>query len=711
MALKRRKFLTEYDIEKKLKIIDKLEKKYSKFKIDWGYNGLGYFVYKRTYARAVLGENRTEELHETVARTLRACIKKDVPLTDTDIKNYFKIRMDLKGLLSGRKDWQLGAKLSKLGFNDAFYNCWFYTLDDWKNFLQIFDQLMLGGGCGFSIESKYISQLPVVKKNVKITHCNKPRKELKKELKLNHVEIKSSKGDLNIVGDSREGWIQLASDIFESFFVTGKSFKYNTSYIRDKGTLISGFGGIASGDEELIKGMTAIINILKNAEGRQLTTVEAMDIVCLIASIVVSGNVRRSALLCLGDMDDEEFLVSKRWDLGTYKSIRQYVNISVNCNDIDKLHPLFWESYEKEAEQIGLVNIENCQKYGRTGYYKNRDRKKYYNNEDADPNVKGVNPCGEQTLDSGEGCLLASSNIWKFDNYKEFMTWNKIAYKILKHITQGKFLYKDTQDIINANSRIGISFTGLMNNPKRLDWLSKAYKELREFDYKYSEDMDLPICRKITTNKPEGTLSLLAGSSSAFYPFLGSTGYQMRTVRVASNNDLWKLCEKNGYKVEDKLDLVKKVDENGKDVLDKNGFVVYDRVPDKNTKVIYFPIYAGDNTVLSKDMNVEAQMDMCLEMQEKWSDSSVSSTVTYQGKEELPLIKKWLKKNWHNMKTISFLVEQHGFLQAPLNPISKEEYDEAISKITPITSMEGFKDEEQEIVDVLECKGGFCSTR
>lgn len=609
--------------------------------------------------------------------------------------------------------------------NVLTHNCHFFTMHEYQSFIKMFDELMLGGGCGFSIEKEYIDQLPVIKEVDNISFDNDESKEnllYRFEEKLRPYLIESGgilntdfdngrKDSLYIVGDSREGWVQILDDVLTSYFVTGKSFKINTNFIRPEGSLIKGFGGKASGSKHLIDGLTKIIELLKNASGRKLTSVEVMDIVCIIASVVVSGNVRRSALLALGDKDDINFITCKRWDLHDVPSYRAMVNMTITTDSTKDLPQEFWDSYTKAGEALGLFNKKLAKKAGRTGINIQKDLDNIYSkiNKEEDNNsfpngiveimadkfVQGVNPCSEAVLSHGETCCLAEIYLPNIESEEELNDVSQLLYKFKKHVTQGTYIYTDSMEVINKNSRIGIGVTGIMEALDKIQWLSKAYENLRDYDLSYSILNNMPIARKLTVLKPSGSLSLLAGVSSGIHPYYAK--YYYRTVRMALHDVLWKVCKKHGCKVEDLI--IKTNDKGGK-------------VVDKNTKVVYFPMKTPDNALIAENVTTIEQLEYVRKIQESWVDQSVSVTAYYD-KETLPEIREYLDNNFtENFKTLSFLQHSgHEFLQAPYIKITEEEYNEAFSKFKPINSLDGYHDEELELEDSFECRSGFCSIK
>ena len=248
-------------------------------KTPWGM--LGYITYKRTYARRLNEHNdndeTTEEYRDTILRVLQGCQKQlNVNFTNIELEKAYKYLMSLKCSVAGRFLWQLGTEtIGKLGIM-SLQNCAFVKIDEpIRPFLWIFDVLMLGTGVGFNIQNENINKLPpILDVDIIITR-------------------KDTKDADFIVPDSREGWVFLLEKVLEAYFYKGNSFTYSTVLIRSAGTKIKGFGGVASGPEDLVKGINSIQGILNNRKGKKLISVDCLDIINIIASVVVAGNVRR----------------------------------------------------------------------------------------------------------------------------------------------------------------------------------------------------------------------------------------------------------------------------------------------------------------------------------------------------------------------------------------------------------------------------------
>lgn len=624
-------------------------------KVKWG--PLGYVVYKRTYARP-LKNGQTEEFSDTIERIVKAADKQLKCNFSTDDENFLRYMLtNMKGTVAGRFFWQLGTStVGTLGLF-SLQNCAFVTVNEpIKPFTWTFDALMLGAGVGYNIQRENVYQLPRIKRKVKITRLDTKDADF-------------------IVPDSRQGWVELLRKTLESSFITGESFTYSTVCIRGKGEPIKGFGGIASGPNELCYGIDEINKILNSRAGKKLRTIDVLDIMNIIGYIVVSGNVRRSAQIAIGDMDDLQFLNAKNWGEGNIPNWRAMSNNSVVCNDFSKLPDQFWNGYNGSGEPYGLINLKlarTCGRIGETQY--------------PDPEVEGFNPCAEQSLASYETCCLAELHLPNIESYEELVKVSKILYRINKHSLALACHHKETEDIVHKNMRMGIGVTGyLMATDEQRSWLKDAYEQLRLFDIEYSRKNNFVESIKLTTVKPSGTLSLLSGVTSGAHP--GYSHYYIRRVRMASNSDLVATCRENGYPIE----YVRQ----------------FDGTEDKNTVVVSFPCSLPEHAKVAKDMSAVDQLEVVKRLQTEWSDNAVSVTVYYR-KEELKSIKDWLAENYNsNVKSVSFLLHSdHGFDQAPLEEITKEQFDTMSLKVKPITKVE-FKESDISS-DQVGCESGVC---
>ena len=345
-------------------ISDKFVEKYKDKMPPWG--PVGYVVFKRTYSRKIEGGKRKEEWWETVRRCVNGILKIGCKMTKEEAETLYDKVFNLKCSFGGRSLWQLGtATVDKLG-GDSLQNCWCCCVNNpVESFCFLFDELMLGGGVGLNIQAEHVYEMPKVKYDVKV--------------------VRRDEKDVDfVVPDNREGWVDLLRRTLQAFFFTGKSFCYSTICVRGKGAPIKGFGGVASGPEDLCWGIEQIANILRSRVGKKLRPIDCLDICNIIGAVVVAGNVRRSAEIMLGDANDDLYLDAKNWGKGQIPNWRSKSNNSVICNHFDELPSKFWSGYNGEGEAYGLVNLRNCRAFGRL-----TDGKDYR----LDKNVVGTNPC------------------------------------------------------------------------------------------------------------------------------------------------------------------------------------------------------------------------------------------------------------------------------------------------------------------------------
>jgi ribonucleoside-triphosphate reductase len=624
----------------------------------WGFNGLGEIVYRRTYARDIESLGRKEYWHETIARCINGAQDIGAGYSKEEAERLFDYIFNLKGIFAGRCLWQLGTPLVEKMSGVSLVNCWMTTISKVEDFQFLMDHLMVGGGVGFTIERANVHDFPKIKSIPKIEH------------------VKSNDADF-IVPDSRKGWSSLIGKVLDSYFYSGESFTYSTILIRGYGAPLKTFGGTASGPEVLIEGIQNISEILNARVGKKIRSIDALDIANIIGKIVVAGSARRSAQIAIGDPDDFLFLRAKNWGKGDIPAWRANSNNSIYADAYDEIIDEFWKGYDGSGEPYGLINRGLIRKYGRLGDKIN------------DSKVIGTNPCGEIGLEDGEPCNLSEIFLPNISSKEEFIDLSKLLYKTQKAITTLAYPYKKSQDVIERNRRLGQGVTGwLQATEEQLSWVDEAYTSLREFDKQWSSQAGITESIKLTTVKPSGTLSLLAGVTPGIHPAYAK--YYIRRVRMGSNDPLVNYCREKGYKVQYDIGL------DGKE--------------NHTICVVEFPCETPGHATLAKELTAIQQLEWVVRAQSTWADNNVSVTVYYR-KEELPEIQEWMKKNYKNkVKSVSFLLHSdHGFNLAPYEEIDLDTYNKLKAKIKDNLS---FVDSgNSDLLDSLECEGGYCPVK
>lgn len=606
---------------------------YKTKRVPWG--PIGYIVYKLTYSR-------NEEWWQTCNRVCDAL--HDLGHDESEL--LYDTLFNLRGFVSGRALWQLGTETVQDIGADSLQNCWAVCCNNLDNFCFIFNQLMLGGGVGVNIQSEYVYELPKVHYTPLVERVN------------------SWDCDY-VVPDNREGWVELLKKILESFFITGIRLQYCTNAIRPQGTPIKRFGGIASGSEPLVKGMNQIIHIIRSRLNQKLQPIDCLDIVNIIGSIVRSGNVRRCSQIALGDVHDVAFANAKNWKQQQIPDWRTSSNNSFVVNEASDIPNNLFEY----PEPYGLCNIECARKYGRTRDYCNW----------RDLGVVGFNPCAEIALFCKEPCNLADIVLPNIENMAVCKDVARVLYKACKLITSLKYSDPETNNIVKENRRIGIGLTGFVESPLSEIELDELYKYLKDYDEEFSKQHGIPKSIKLTTIKPSGTLSLLAGCTPGMHVALGE--YVFRTIRFAANSTLVEECRKRNYPIEPRITTEGNYDHS--------------------TMVVTFPMK------YRKTLNYNS-LELQKFLQRSWSDNAISITHYYQP-EDIPRIKSWLKENYNYIKGCSFLLEKgHGFPQAPIQPVSREKYEDLVSKVKPFDSKIKAASDTN---NYLECDGDLCPVK
>ena len=298
-----------------------------------------------------------------------------------------------------------------------------------------------------------------------------------------------------------------------------------------------------------------------------------------------------------------------------------------------------------------------------------------------------VHNCVEIFLANKECCNLTEIFLPRIKLKEELKEIVILLYKFSKNVANMNYLHEETNKIVHKNNRLGIGITGICESTEeQLNWLNEISDYIEEFDKKYSKENNWNESIRLTCLKPSGTLSLLPNTTPGLHSAYSE--YYIRRIRMSSNDSLVNLCKDAGLNTEYVTQL--------------------DGSLDRNTVIVEFPMKSNKNAILTKDFDAIKQLELLKKMQTIWSDNAVSCTVYYK-KEELTNIQLWLKENYKNsIKSVSFLLHrEHGFKQAPYEEITKEKYEELISKID-FNKLYKKTVDLSELKDDLECETGAC---
>jgi adenosylcobalamin-dependent ribonucleoside-triphosphate reductase len=465
-----------------------------------------------------------------------------------------------------------------------------------------------------------------------------------------------------IIPDTREGWVESLSLLINSYLKENQSsYSFDYSQIRPSGTPIKTFGGVAAGHEPLEKMHKRIKKIFDGKKGQKLTRVDIADIGNLIGVCVVSGNVRRSAELLIGRLDDQDFLNLKNKD--KFPERNSYdpsapgwgwmSNNSIETEVGADLGPII-EGISLNGEP-GVIWIDVSRKYGRLIDPPNN----------KDHRVAGYNPCAEQSLESYECCTLVETYLGRHESLEDYKRTLKFAYLYAKTVTLLPTHWEETNAIMQRNRRIGTSMSGVADFADRLgmpvlkEWMNQGYKTVQRYDNVYSEWLGIRESIKTTTVKPSGTVSILAGESPGVHWTPGGKFFN-RTIRFSNEDPMLPLFKMANYKVEPASES-----------------------PD-TTSVVYFPI-KSQAIRSEKDVTIFEKMGLATTAQRYWSDNSVSVTVSFNKDTESQYIGTVLHMHDGQLKTVSFLPSGNDtYPQMPYTQITEQEYMDQTEKLFPI---------------------------
>ena len=626
--------------------------------VPWGYtdagkNSIGEITFMRTYSR--LKEDGSKETWVDVCRRViegMYSIQKDHCWTNrlpwngvqaqASAQEAFDRLFNLKWTPPGRGLWMMGTEYVMEKKNSAaLQNCAFVSTDSMtksnpaKPFRFLMEASMLGIGVGFDTKGKD-----------KGFTVHKPTEKT--------YEVK--------ISDTREGWRDSTADLINSYLKADlPTSVFDYSEIREAGLPIKGFGGTSSGPGPLIKLHTQLRELFDSRIGQPVDSILITDIANLIGVCVVSGNVRRSAELALGQPDDVDFINAKNADAFPVRNSYDQDKPGWGWMSNNSLEATVGMDYTPFVENIalngepGFIWLDVSRKYGRLN--------DPINNKDY--RVSGYNPCAEQSLESFECCTLVETYINRHDSLEDYKRTLKFAYLYAKTVTLIPTHWEETNAIMQRNRRIGCSVSGLAafadvkGLPVLRDWLDTGYNEVQKWDTLYSEWLCVRESVKTTTVKPSGTVSILAGETPGVHWPVGGQ-YVLRSIRFSKIDPMVPLFEKAGYKIEDSI-----------------------TDPD-NTVVVYFPVKSvavrpeGEVSIFEK-------ANLAAFAQQYWSDNSVSVTLSFDKETEAKHVGTILHMYEGRLKTVSFLPQgKDVYPQQPYTEISEAEYNEYVGKLKKI---------------------------
>lgn len=619
---------------------------------EWGFpigggNTLGELTFLVKYARRK-EDGTKERWHETCQRVIEGmfsvlkdhCAGNRTPWNEQRAQraaqDAYERMFSFKWLPPGRGIWMMGTEFVNGRKNSApLQNCAFVSTEKISvhskaeatlPFMRLMEMSMLGVGVGFDTKGA---------DKITIHEPDHDRKEFR------------------VIEDTREGWYESVGDLLWSYFNGGPWYVFDYGQIRRAGELIQGFGGVAAGPEPLIRLHDDLRKILGGREGEKFTSSDIVDVCNLIGKCVVSGNVRRSAELALGAADDDDFLDLKNYDINPERMGADGWGHASN----NSVAATVGGNYDHLIDRIvangepGLVYLDVCREYGRLADAPNN----------KDHRVVGVNPCAEQTLESYECCTLVESFPIKHDTLDDYLKTLKVAYLYGKAVTLLPTHWPEVNEVMQRNRRIGCSVSGSAQFAEAHGWtelriwLDEGYNEIIRRDRQYSEWLGVRESIKMTSVKPSGSVSLLAGvTPGVHWP---TSDIYIRRMRLSVNDPLVTALDEAGYRTEP-------------DVMNPDFDVVVElptRGPDVRTE---------------REVSVWEKAALAVAHQRHWADNAVSVTLTFS-ETERDQIGPVIRAFEGQLKTVSFLptTETGAYAQMPYERICQEVYDACVESV------------------------------
>lgn len=674
------------------------------------FSPIGEFVYLRTYSRYIDDLGRRETWFETVRRTTEYNIGLGIrhqelqgkDINWEEVKKETELLFDnlyhLRTFTSGRTLYMGGTSVVE-AYPLSNYNCAFIDLDQLQNLVDVFYLLMVGSGVGVRIDNKTMDEFPDVRHlTMESEYDPTIRGSLTKE-ELEHTIVRrEGEGTIRIlIGDSKEGWCAGLTEYFK-ILTKGEyeditSLIIDYSFVRPEGERLKRFGGRASGHKSLQRMFEKMNRVINRRENYRMQSIDLLDMATIISENVVSGGVRRSAMMVICNEDDEEVINAKR-DIYQVIDGNWIENPEISHRKMSNNSVLY--TTRPELSRIKEI-LDSIRINGEPGFINGAVATK------RKPSFRGCNPCGEILLRSKQCCNLTTNNLLAFANgnqldverLKEII---RLSTRVAIRMTLVEVELPAWNEVMHADRIIGISLTGMMD---MMNQVGMSYEELeglltelraavRSEGERYCEELGIKAPELMTTIKPEGSLSTLPGVSSGIH--FAHADYYIRRVRISVSDPLYKLMElQASYPIHNEMG---QTDENC------------------TVKVIEFPMKAPEGRTKYQVGAIE-QLELYKMSMKSWSDHNTSITVHVRD-HEWEEVAQWVYDNFDYVVGITFLpLMQETYPLLPYECTTKEDYESRISITKPIdyqllSSLD--REEEWEILD-NECSTGACPIR
>ncbi|MED3832966.1 ribonucleoside-triphosphate reductase, adenosylcobalamin-dependent [Peribacillus frigoritolerans] len=677
-----------------------------------------------------------------------------------EAEDLFDSMFNLRQFLSGRTLWVGGSEQGVADkYPLANFNCSFVNIRSWDDLGDLFYLLLVGTGVGFKCTKEFAANLAPIRTNVEIIH--EPytlRYPIVKQADTQLYILEEKQKAVIHVGDSKEGWVEslrtflrlLTDEKYENINSIGIFY----DYVRPKGARLNTFGGTASGHEPLREMFEGIDRVLKNkidpglepldkvdflydgekrrTEYRQVRPIHILDIGNLIGANVVVGGVRRTAEIFLMDADDHESIFAKYglngiWDEAKHRAVIEQTKAagladiaewleSLPLND-PNARPLHHRrmsnnsiafTEKPDREMLNLV-FTMMQAEGEPGFINLEEARR------RRPNAEGLNPCAEILLDSYGVCNLTTVNMVEFVkeiNGEYFIDVNGLLDAQRRSARAGLRMTLAELEIPHWNAvqqrdrLLGTSLTGVKDALAMIDYTEEEEARLlamlgqiaRDEADEYAKELRVSSPLLVTTVKPEGTISQVAGGVSSGLHWSHSP-YYIRRIRINAADPLAKAVKDIGWSINPEVGTP--------------GDTHEERLVNARTLVIDFPVASGSTTT-KDDVTAAEQFDTYFRFQRNYTEHNSSNTIHVRPNEWAEA-EQIVWDGWDEFTAVSFLAHDGGSYQlAPYEAITKEQYEEMAAKMAEFDpeSLRKFETGQDSDLDGMDgCEGGVCPVR
>lgn len=632
-------------------------------------NPLGELVYYRSYSRWIDAEGRRETWIETVDRYIsfmREALGKG--LKESEYKEVREGILNHEAMPSMRLLQFAGSAARTT--NVCAYNCSFIAPESFRDIAEVMYVSMCGTGAGWAVESQNVQKFPQIKLQT------------------------GKKVPAHVIEDNKEGWCD-AFVLGTNAWVNGQDVEFDYSILRPAGARLKTMGGKSSGPEPLRRLLNFTREVILKRQGKRLSNLNVHDIICMVGDCVVSGGVRRSAMISLSDLDDNEIRDSKKGQFYLSEPQRSLANNSAVY--IQKP-----STTEFMNEWVALMNSGSGERgiFNRGSLAKTLPKRRlevlkgYF--DASGKNIIGsigTNPCGEIILQSKQFCNLSEVVARKEDDEKTLLRKIRLATILGTYqstLTNFPYLSKEWKEHCESERLLGVSITGQWDCPavREPKMLQKMKQESIRINQLYAKRFGVNASTCITCVKPSGTLSQTVDCSSGMHP--RHAPFYIRRIRISATDALFKMLRDQGVPYHPE---------------------VGQPADSATTYVLEFPVKAPGGSIYKNDLTALDQLEHWKVVKENYTEHNPSVTVSV-GDNEWIAVANWVYEHWDIVGGLSFLPrDNHVYQLAPYEAIDEKTYHEMAKRLAHIDFSKIItyeKQDETEVRKELACVAGVC---